>query len=98
MPQGWDKLWEEASLEAGRSGSQGARVCHRCGEVGAATNQVSGVQCNEERNEQHQKRPIYTKLQIYTQRVPPWMHTYFLLRAKFWLRGGVRGQFPKNLN
>ena len=44
------------------------------------------------------KRPIYTKLQIYAQQVPPRIHTYFLFRAKCWLRGGVGGQFPKNLN
>ena len=31
-------------------------MCHRCREVGATTNQVSGVQFNEERNEQHQKK------------------------------------------
>ena len=37
-------------------------MCHRCGEVGGATNQVSGVRFNEERNEQHENRPIYTKL------------------------------------
>ena len=44
------------------------------------------------------KRPIYTKLQIYAQWVPPRIYTYFLFRAKCWLRGGVGGQFPKNLN
>ena len=27
-----------------------------------------------------------------------YMRTYFSLRAKYWLRGGVCGQFPKNLN
>ena len=37
-------------------------VCHRCGEVGGATNYVSGVRFNEQTNIQHQKRPIYTKL------------------------------------
>ena len=26
------------------------------------------------------------------------INTYFLLRAKWWLRGGVGGQFPRNLN
>ena len=34
---------------------------------------------------------------IYAQWVPPWIHTYFLFRAKCWLQGGVGGQFPKNL-
>ena len=37
-------------------------MCHRCGEVGEATNYVSGVRFNEKRNRQHQNRPIYTKL------------------------------------
>ena len=27
-----------------------------------------------------------------------YIQTYFSLRAKYWLRGGVCGQFPKNLN
>ena len=44
------------------------------------------------------KRPIYTKIQIYAQQVPPRIHTYFSFRAKCWLRGGVGGQFLKNLN
>ena len=36
--------------------------------------------------------------QIYAQRVRSRIHTYFLFRAKCWLRGGAGGQFPKNLN
>ena len=31
-------------------------MCHRWEEVGAATNQVSGVQFNEEGNEQYKKK------------------------------------------
>ena len=37
-PKVRDESWEEASPEAGMSGSYDARVCHRCGEVGGATN------------------------------------------------------------
>ena len=49
-------------------------------------------------NSLKKKRQIYTKLQIYAQRVPPRIHIYFSFRAKCWLRGGVGGQFLKNLN
>ena len=44
------------------AGDKAQEVCHRCGEVGGATNYVSGVRFNKETNIQHQKRPIYTKL------------------------------------
>ena len=32
---------------------------------------------------------------IYAQRVPPWIHSYFLFRAKCWLKGGVGNSFLK---
>ena len=75
-------------------------MCHPCGEVGGATNQVSGVRFNEERNEQHENRPIYTKLtNICTTSSLTDSHLLLIVFwAKCWLRGGVVGQFPENLN
>ena len=49
-------------------------MCHRCGEVGGATNQVSGVRFNEERNKQHETVQFILNSQIYPQRVPLRIH------------------------